>query len=135
MALSAQEALIYVMVVTASADAELSERELQRIDSLIGRLPVFEGFERGRLPEVANACADLINGGTDIESVLDTAIAALPERLHDTAYALAVEIAAVDLELRQEELRFLEMVRDRLALDRLVTAAIETAARARYRHA
>ena len=135
MALSAQEALIYVMVDTASADAELSEREFQRIDSLIGRLPVFQGFERIRLPGVANACADLINGGTDIENVLDTAITALPERLHDTAYALAVEVATVDLKLQQEELRFLEMVRDRLALDRLVTAAIETAVRARYRHA
>lgn len=135
MALSPQEALIYVMVVTASADAELSEKEFARIDSLIGRLPVFQGFDHARLPEAANACADLINGGTDIESVLDTAIAALPDRLHDTAYALAVEVAAVDLQLRQEELRFLEMVRDRLNLDRLVTAAIETAARARYRHA
>jgi hypothetical protein len=135
MSLSPQDALIYVMVVTASADAELSEQEYARIDTLIGRLPVFQGFDRGRLPDVANACADLINTGTDIESVLDTAIAALPERLHDTAYALAVEIAAVDLKLQQEELRFLEMVRDRLALDRLVTAAIETAARARYRHA
>ena len=49
--------------------------------------------------------------------------------------ALAVEIAAVDLKLEQTELRFLEEIRDRLDLDRLVTAAIEAAARARYRHA
>ena len=61
------------------------------------------------------------------------AIAAIPKRLQDTAYALAVEVAAVDLRLEQEELRFLEMIRDRLDLDRLVTAAIETAARARHR--
>ena len=48
------------------------------------------------------------------------ALAAIPKRLHDTAYALAVEVAAVDLRLEQEELRFLEMIRDRLDLDRLV---------------
>ncbi len=83
------------------------------------------------LPHVANACVDLINGADDIESVLDLAVAAIPKRLQDTAYALAVEIAAVDLTLRQEELRFLEMIRDRLDLDRLITAAIEAAARAR----
>ncbi|HVX79733.1 MAG TPA: tellurite resistance TerB family protein [Devosiaceae bacterium] len=135
MALSPQEALIYVMIVTASADAELTDQEFARIDALVGRLPVFAGFDRAQLPTVANACADLVNDGTDIEKVLEMAIAAIPQRLHDTAYALAVEVAAVDLELQQEELRFLEMVRDGLALDRLVTAAIETAARARYRRA
>jgi len=135
MALSAQDALIYVMVVTAAADTTMSEQEYARINALINRMPVFQGYDPAQLPAVANACADLINNGTDLESVLDTAIAAIPERLHDTAYAVAVEIAAVDLTLRQEELRFLEMVRDRLSLDRLVTAAIETAARARYRHA
>jgi hypothetical protein len=62
-----------------------------------------------------------------------SAIAALPEKLHDTAYALAVEVTAVDLRLEQEELRFLEMLRDGLSLDRLTTAAIEVAARARHR--
>jgi hypothetical protein len=60
-------------------------------------------------------------------------IAALPPRLHDTAYAVAVEVAAADLHVEQEELRFLRLLRDRLQVDPLVSAAIERAARARYR--
>jgi hypothetical protein len=60
---------------------------------------------------------------------------AIPARLHDTAYALAVEVAAVDLRLEQEELRLLEMLRDRIETDALVTAAIEASARARLRKA
>ena len=135
MPLTPQDALIYLMVVTASSDSAMSDKELKRIDSLIGRLPVFEGYDRTALPRVANNCVDLINGSADIEGVLDMAIAALPKRLQDTAYALAVEIASVDLRLEQEELRFLEMLRDRLDLDRLLTAAIEAAARARHRRA
>ena len=135
MPLTPQDALIYLMVVTASSDSAMSDKELKRIDSLIGRLPVFEGYDRAALPRVANNCVDLINGGADIEGVLAMAIAALPKRLQDTAYALAVEIASVDLRLEQEELRFLEMLRDRLDLDRLLTAAIEAAARARHRRA
>ncbi|MDR3473626.1 MAG: tellurite resistance TerB family protein [Devosia sp.] len=135
MALSPQDALIYLMVVAASADTLMSEEEYSRVDALIGHLPVFQGYDRVQLPKVANTCVDLINAGADIESVLDMAIAAIPERLHDTAYSMVVEITALDLALQQEELRFLEMVRDRLKLDRLVTAAIEAAARARYRHA
>ena len=44
-----------------------------------------------------------------------------------------MEVTAVDLFLEQEELRFLELLRDKLSLDRLTTAAIEVAARARHR--
>ena len=65
--------------------------------------------------------------------MVDNALAALPKKLEDTAYALAVEITSVDLHLEQEELRYLEMLRDKLTLDRLTTAAIEVAARARHR--
>lgn len=131
--LSPQDALIYLMVVAASSDSAMSDRELARTAELIAQLPVFEGYDRTRLPQVANECVDLINGAHDIEDVLAMALAAIPKRLQDTAYVLAVEIAAVDLRLEQEELRFLEMIRDHLDLDRLVTAAIEAAARARYR--
>lgn len=133
MQLSTQDALVYLMVVAASADATMTEQELQRIDMLVGRLPVFDGYDRESLPTVASRCADLINGAQGLEGVLDMAIAAIPRRLQDTAYALTVEVAAVDLVLEQEELRLLEMIRDRLEVDRLVTAAIETAARARHR--
>ena len=35
----------------------------------------------------------------------------MPERLHDTAYAAAFEVAAVDLEMRMEELRVLQLIR------------------------
>ncbi|MDP1731202.1 MAG: tellurite resistance TerB family protein [Devosia sp.] len=135
MSLSAQDALVYLMVVTASSDNGMSDRELGLIGGLIDRSPVFEGYARDRLATVANDCVDGINGSTGLEGVLDTAVAALPERLQDTAYALAVEVAVVDLRLPQEELRLLEMIRDRLKTDRLVTAAIEAAVRARMRKA
>lgn len=135
MALSAQDALIYLMVVAASSDAAMSDQELKRIDTLIGLMPVFSGYDRAAVPRIANDCVDMINGAEGLDGVLDQAIAALPARLQDTAYALCVEVAAVDLQLEQEELRLLEMIRDRLSLDRLVTAAIETAARALHRKA
>ena len=128
-----QDALIHVMIVAATSDSAITERELNRITALIERLPVFEGFEKGRLASVANQCADVLNGPDGLDRVLDDAIAALPAKLEDTAYALAVEVTAVDLHLEQEELRFLEMLRDKLSLDRLTTAAIEVAARARHR--
>lgn len=130
---AAQDALIHIMIVAASSDSTMTERELFRIRALIDRLPVFEGFDKNRLTEVANTCADILNGDDGLDRVVDEALAALPKKLEDTAYALAVEVTAVDLHLEQEELRFLEMLRDKLSLDRLTTAAIEVAARARHR--
>ncbi len=129
----AHDALIHVMIVAATSDSAITEKELTRIKALIERLPVFDGFDKTRLESVANDCADVLNGPDGLDKVLDNAVAALPVKLQDTAYALAVEVTAVDLFLEQEELRFLELLRDKLSLDRLTTAAIEVAARARHR--
>ena len=135
MALTAQDALIHLMIVAASSDAAMTEQELERVASIVGEAPVFAGFDISTLSRIANQAVDTINGPTGIDGLLDAALAALPKRLEDTAYALCVEVAAVDLQLEQEELRLLEMIRDRLSLDRLTTAAIEVGARARYRKA
>jgi hypothetical protein len=70
------------------------------------------------------------------EDGLDTLFAmvrnALPERLFETAYALACDVAAADGKLGQSELRLLEEVREELDIDRLHAAAIERGARARH---
>ena len=133
MFLSAQDALIYVMVVAATSDAQVSDRELEAIGNLVARLPVFENFNRDQLGQVAAEAIDLIKDSSSLDTVLGMVLGAVPARLHDTAYALAVEVAAVDLRLEQEELRLLEMIRDTLELDGLTAAAIEASARARLR--
>ncbi|MEE3071874.1 MAG: tellurite resistance TerB family protein, partial [Pseudomonadota bacterium] len=57
---------------------------------------------------------------------------ALPERLNETAYALACDVAAADGHLYEPELRMLEEMRYELNIDRLHAAAIERGARARH---
>lgn len=132
MALSVQDALIQIMVVTASSDEGISQNELDAIADLVVRSPVFGGYDMDQLSLVANEAVDKTNA-EGLEGVLDAATAVIPERLHDTAYALAVEVAVIDVQLPQEELRLLEMVRDRLKVNSLITGAIEASARARMR--
>ena len=134
-ALTVHEALIHLMVIAASSDAKVSDRELEVISRLVTRSPVFDNFDRTQLGQVAAQAIDLIKDSSNLDKVMGMVLEAVPARLHDTAYALAVEVASVDLRLEQEELRFLEMIRDGLNLDGLVAAAIETSARARLRHA
>ena len=56
---------------------------------------------------------------------------ALPAKLRETAYAVALEVAAADRQIKPEEIRFLEMLGDTLELDKMTTAAIERGIRAR----
>ena len=134
-AMTAHEALIHIMVIAASADSKVSDRELEIISRLVNRSPVFETFDHSDLGQVAAQAIDLIKDSSNLERAMEMILGSLPQRLHDTAYALAVEVASVDLRLEQEELRYLEMIRDHLVLDGLIAAAIEASARARLRKA
>ncbi len=127
------EALIYIMITTSAADRQISDRELDRIAQIVQQLPVFMGFDMANLAKAAERCGDyLSNEEGGLEDLLDAVAGALPKKLYETAYALAVEIAAADLKVPDEEIRLLELLRDALHLDKLVTAAIERSARARH---
>lgn len=131
--LSAQEALIYVMVTMSAVDGAMEDEELARVGAIVEQLPAFRDFNENGLVATAQRCGEALSGKTGLQDVLALVQASLPEPLRETAYALAVEIAAADLKVKQEELRFLELLRDRLEISKLVVAAIERGARARHR--
>ncbi|RYC10089.1 tellurite resistance TerB family protein [Ciceribacter ferrooxidans] len=133
--LTTQEALIFVMVMASAVDNAMNDKELGRIGQLIDVLPIFKGFDKERLIEVSQRCADILAGPEGLDIALEVVRDAIPPRSYDTAYALAVEITAVDLCIRPEEIRLLQLLRDRLKLDKLTCAAIEHSAIARYRPA
>jgi tellurite resistance protein len=128
------QALIYVMVTMCGVDGHIGSSELERIGTIVKRVPVFEKFNLERLTPIAQECAEILQqekGG--LAAVLGLVKAALPVDLTDTAYALAAEVAAADLLVAREEMRFLAMLRDTLGLDKLVTAALERGVIARHR--
>ncbi|NJM34770.1 MAG: tellurite resistance TerB family protein [Rhodomicrobium sp.] len=126
------EALIYAMVTMSAVDRMISDNELSKIGNIVSQLPVFADYDQDRLVKTAEACGNILSEEDGLDAILGIIAKALPKKLHETAYALAVEIAAVDRDVRLEELRFLEMLRDRLGLETLVVAAIERGARARH---
>ncbi|MBE0532171.1 MAG: tellurite resistance TerB family protein [Rhodospirillales bacterium] len=125
-------ALIYVMVLASAADTDITDAEMRRISHMISNLPVFAGFEMDNLRQTAAACIDLLQDEDGLEKAFERIIALLPRKLRETAYALACDVVAADGEVHQEELRFLEMARHRLEVDRLIAAGIERGARARF---
>ena len=131
--LTPHEALIHLMVINSASDRDMTDVELARIGDVTGSWPVFEDFNQSRLISIAQHCQRLLHEKDGLDGVLAKAAVALPERLHDTAYAAAFEVAAVDLEMRLEEVRVLQLIRRALDLDTLTVAAIERSAKARHR--
>jgi tellurite resistance protein len=126
------QALIYAMVTMAAVDARVGDRELRHIGHIVQTLPVFKDFDPEQLTRVAQECGEMLQVDDGLEAVLGLLAEALSGRLRETAYALAVEVAVSDLHIWGEEIRFLARLRDALGLDKLVTAAIELSALARY---
>ena len=132
-AVNHHHALIYVMVTMSAVDRTISDQELARIGNIVSQLPIFADFDEEELVGVAQECGERLSAEDGLDAILDLIAKVLPKKLYETAYALAVEIAAVDLEVKQEELRFLQMLRDKLDLDKLPVGAIEHSARVRHR--
>lgn len=128
-----QDALIWVMVCTAASDGDLSDRELHAIGEIVKTLPAFRGYDVNKLPDSARACGAMLHAPEGLDEVIRMIAASLPAELHDTGYALACELAAVDSHLEIYEARLLQLVRGGLKIDRLHAVAIERAVQARYR--
>src|ERR1700676_3747588 len=124
-------ALIYTMVIVTGAESRLPPDEVTMIGDIVGHWPVFHGFDRDKLPEHLNDCAELLAREDGLDATLDVIKTALPLRLRETAYAIACDLIAVDGSATQEELQILELIRHRFELDRLIAAAIARRARAR----
>jgi tellurite resistance protein len=130
--INTQQALIYVMVTMSGVQGNIADKELQAIGRVVSELPIFAGFDATKLTIIAEQCGEILQEEEGLSAVLGLVAEALSSRLKETAYAVAVEIAASDLAVGREELRFLAMLRDHLGLYKLVTAAIERSAIARY---
>jgi tellurite resistance protein len=131
--ISHHEAMIYAMVTLSAADRTMTDRELLKIGDIIRTMPIFADFNPEELVRIASDCGILLREEDGIDNMIAIIKAAIPARLYETLYACAVEVAAADLHVDQEELVFLEMLRDQLEIDPLVVAAIERSARVRYR--
>jgi len=130
-----QNALIYAMVIAAVADGRLKDSEVAAMEVAVRHLPIFQDYGQDAMKVAVGDCVSLLDEEDGIDAALGLVKEALPEDWCETAYALACDMVAVDGHARQEELRWLEMLRHELGVERLHAAAIERGSRARYKRA
>ena len=130
--LTPQDALVAIMVAVSASDENIRTAELVKITSALNHLPIFAEYDVDRLKIIAQTVFDLFEQEEGLDALFGLVRDALPERLNETAYALACDVAAADGTLREPELRLLEEMRYELNIDRLHAAAIERGSRARH---
>ena len=102
------------------------------IERTVNHLPIFANYDVDRIRVMSQTVADLFAEEEGLDALFGLVRENLPDRLWETAYALACDVAAADGTIRETELRLLEEMRYELNVDRLHAAAIERAARVRH---
>ncbi|MEM9475861.1 MAG: tellurite resistance TerB family protein [Pseudomonadota bacterium] len=131
-ALTPQDSLVAVMVAVSASDETIRTSELVAIERIVNHLPIFAQYDLDRIATVSQTVFDLFSEEEGLDALFGLVRENLPERLFETAYAIACDVAAADGTLREPELRLLEEIRYELNIDRLHAAAIERGARARH---
>ncbi len=130
--LSHHAALVHVMTLVAAADAEMSDAELHTIGDMVNLLPVFGGYTTEDASRTAEVCVETLEQEEGLEKVIEQVRQSVPEGLRETAYVLGCDVAEADGAPRDEEWRLLAMLREALAIDPLIAAALQRGARARH---
>ena len=130
--LSPQDALVAVMIAVSAADEQMRTAELVAIQRMVNHMPVFAGYDPDRLRVVSQTVLELFEEEEGLSALFGLVRDGLPERLYETAYALACDVAAADGRANDQELQMLEEIRHELNVDRLHAAAIERSARVRH---
>lgn len=125
------DALVAVMVAISASGKGLGTAEMVAIERLVDHTPVFATYDIDRLRAVSQTVLTIFEDEEGLDALFGLLRDALPQKLHETAYVLACDVATADGKLGQDELRMLIELRDELEIDRLHAAAIEMAARAR----
>ena len=130
--LTAQDCLVALMIAVSASDQNIRTAELVKIESSVNLLPLFADYDIDRIRVMSELVFELFSQEDGLDALFGLIRDYLPERLHETAYALACDVTAADGTLRETELRLLEEIRYELDIDRLHAAAIERGARARH---
>jgi tellurite resistance protein len=130
--LSPQDSLVAIMIAISMSEENIRTSELLAIQQVVNHLPIFSDYDLDRVRRVAQVTFDIFEEEDGLDVLFGLIRNALPEKLYETAYAFACDIAAADGQIYQTELRLLEEIRYELKIDRLFAAAIERGARARH---
>lgn len=94
--LTPQDCLVALMVAVSASDEDIRTAELVKIQSAVNMLPVFADYDIDRVNRTSQMVFDLFEQEDGLDALFGLIREDLPERLFETAYALACDVAAAD---------------------------------------
>ena len=89
-----------VMIAVSASDEHIRTSELVKIEAAVNNLPIF-GIMIWTASMSCQTVFDLFSDEDGLDALFGLIRDSLPERLYETAYALACDVAAADGVLRQ----------------------------------
>ena len=86
---SPQDGLVALMIAVSASDETIRTSELVTIERIVNHLPIFADYDQDRISSVARTVFDLFEQEDGLDALFGLVRGALPERLFETAYALA----------------------------------------------
>lgn len=127
------DALVAVMVAVSASDETMRTSELLAIQRNVDHAPVFAAYDDDRIRAISQTVMTLFEEEEGLDALFGLIRDALPEKLYETAYALACDVGAADGRLYEGEVAMLAEIRHQLNISRLHAAAIELSAQVRHR--
>lgn len=127
------DALVAVMVAVSASDQRMRTVELLAIQRIVDHTPVFAEYDQDRIRGISQTVISLFEEEDGLDALFGLIRDSLPQRLYETAYALACDVAAADGRLNETEAELLRELQHELNVSRLHAAAIELSAQVRHR--
>ena len=113
--LNPQEAYIGILIATNASDGHVSQEEVQGFVTTILRMAAFREWTADRINKAIDKMLSLIKRKGP-EDAMATCAKALPEQLHRSVFANAVDLVLSDGVVEDEEKEFINKLRAALGL-------------------
>ena len=120
------------MTLSSAIDGEISNKEMQFIQTCINNLPIFKTYNSEDLEKTLSMFFELISGDNDPETIIELIDQALDKKNKYIAYALSVEIMMVEENFTNEKLRLLELLEKNFEINDLESASIKYTIKTKY---
>lgn len=105
--ISKPEAFAGILLGAAASDGVIADEEAQGLWTITSRMRMFEGWTGERFGKMMNKLIGILKR-KGLRTLLHNCAEALPDSLHETAFATAVDIVLADGVVEAEEQEFLE---------------------------
>lgn len=121
--LSAQEALVCLLIASARSDGSVSPHEANQIEHVAAGMKLFRGFNHETRHSVFTNAAERIKE-QGVDNAVREAGAAIPRQLGATAFAVAVDLMLSDGRLTANEQKFADALGGLLNVEREIAVKI-----------